>query len=196
MIKKFGNLLFILLFVSALTACNDDDEPDVTDTDPGTFEVTVTGDTEGEFGGTAICYHGLDPDTNTEIFALILSPGTTQGIAIYFGKTGSRPAKGTYPIRLLDVDENEEWDLSPDFAAWAFKGSEEWFYSKSGSITFNSVSAETMTGSFDLTTEGFRVSEDYTSVIEIEAGFKGNFNAIFVDVLPNIGSSQFQLDLN
>jgi hypothetical protein len=205
MIKKFGNLLFILLFVLSLSACKDDDEPDVVDKDPGTYEVTVTGDTEGKFSGMALFSHGVDPDTDTEIFALMLSPTSQQGITILFAKSGSRPAKGTYPIKLLDIDwdddDDDDWEfISTDFVAWAFKGSEveggEWYFSKSGSITFNTSTPEKMSGGFDLSAMGIKISDEF-EFEEIEAQFKGSFNAIYID--PNdfdLGSKPFRFDLN
>ncbi len=173
-----------------LYACEDDNDIDVIDEDLGTFQVTISGDVNEEYEGSAIFSQYVDDIDQPEeyFFTVFLETATeNEGTGIWFARGGELPEEDTYPVQGMDEEDMDDLiDLVFEidhFLAWIFDyvivdqtiEFTDLYFSEEGSVTLEVVDMENVAGTFEFSARGFKVENPEQ---EIEVLLTGEFNAI------------------
>lgn len=137
------------------------------------FNVTITGDLEGAFAGTAHFASLNDPDMG-QAFQLVMHESNGGTGQIILAASGARPGNGSYNV----VDIYNGGDVNQgEFMAIALDGDPNdpsgIFFSTGGSVTISSSSSGTVKGSFQFDAIGF-INDDPT---ELGITMSGTFTA-------------------
>ncbi len=161
---------------------------DQDDPDAGFFSIEITGDVEWSFEGFALFGEVTDPDTDQDVFILVLTD--SQGEAtLSFVKGGDRPGTGEMAIGNIDFEDIDGDFVFPTdyFLATLlnFAGAEFYvFASDVGSIDITDSTPDSFAGSFSYDATGILATQP---INELEINVEGNFNAIMGDVeLPGL----------
>ena len=192
MIKKMALFMGVAALIVTMMACNDDDDVIVHDMEPGTSEVTVTGDIEFEFEGVAIYSGYSHPQTGENFFTIAFGNQGNEVINIWFIRSGDVPPNGTYTVQSFSMEEvvDNDWFFEMgEFVAFSTRQvgqNVEFFFSQSGTISLEDTGDNTFAGEFNFTASGFAVDlqqteegEGETDIPDIlEVQFSGKFNAL------------------
>jgi hypothetical protein len=168
------HLILSLLFALTFTSCDSDEDGDGNGGGTvGEGQVTVTGDIDRSFSGSAV--FGAYPEGGFEI-ALFegSSAENPTGQFLTLGSDGGVPDEGTYDINDLGTGDTVFGVYQTDTSSSSGFIS---VFAESGTLTITSSSSDRLVGSFSF--EGSLFSENGT---QGTARVEGTFNAIFVDV--------------
>ncbi len=201
---------YIIILFTALSlilfGCSDStsDDPDPVNGGMGEFSVNFGGDWSGNestsFSAFTLFFDEDEPEV--EVFYLFGSTsdfsegdngGDMQhGLTVGFYSIGGMISPGTYDIvdgQVIEESGNLTEVLSPDeFVVFIVRNDEQGFYSgfsQSGSITFDSVSENSVSGSFGTEFEIYGFAGE-VEVLDVTAS--GNFSSIFIpsDEAPDL----------
>ncbi len=192
MIKEIWRYVGVAVLIFTVYACNDDDNDIVHDIEPGTFQVTVSGDVEAEFEGSAMFSEYEHMETGEQFFILGFSSTTeTEMFNMWLARTGMFPGDDTFDIQQLNFEEfeEEEWYFqAEEFVNFSIKQVNqeyEMYFSESGTITLEMTGDNTVTGEFDFSATGFlfeiengEAKNEEFNEDELEVNFSGSFNAM------------------
>lgn len=187
MLRISFRLLFTLLLVLPIAACDSDGDGDGNGNggNIGSATVTVTGDVQDSYSGSA--FFTVDPDDTDIDFGLALFDGAIatagQGRFVAIGGEGDRPAAGTYPLNT---------GTSVYGGAYANFTSQTNFRSvvaESGTLTITTSSSTRLAGSISFT--GSVVTQTGTSgTASVEATFDAEF--VDPDTAPTLPTAQLE----
>jgi hypothetical protein len=174
---RFPKSILMLFFSAILLGCGSDDNgPTGPSTDPGTFSITITGDVNSSFTGSAIFVSsGADPLTGTAGFMTVCSSIDPQtGWGVWVGRPGAqRPGTGSYDVSAYENDPETTWqqDLTPGDIYILVSHANTIYISQTGGITVTTSSANRFAGSFQITAESLDVGSGEVQVIQVEGIF-------------------------
>lgn len=185
--KFLCGFLVLLTGIFFIQGCSSD-----SGSEEGTFTITITGDEQREFSGTAVFGGATDPDTGEQGFALVMTtaedPENAQSASesAWLVKLNTeRPGEGSYSV----VDSETEENLESGFWGFSILGgsqSQVIYFSKSGSVNISSSSGDNVSGTFTIQAKGFGFSGQQTQ--EYNITMEGEFNAIGGEAfIPNYG---------
>ena len=200
MIKEIWKYTGIAALLFTMSACEDDDNDIIHDIEPGTFEVTISGDVEAEFEGSAIFTEYEHPETGDRFFILGFgTPQDTKMLNMWLVRTGEYPGDGNFDISQFDPEDFDEENwlfLADEFVNISITINQvnqefeidEIYFSDSGTITLELTGDNTVTGEFDFSATGFlfemdeiaenkEVNENESDEL-LEVNFSGSFNAV------------------
>ena len=156
---------------------------DQADPDAGFFSVEITGDVEWSFEGFAFFGEVTDPDTEQDLFIVVLRDGQANA-TLSFIKGGEQPGTGEISIGNIDVDDVEGDFVFPEdhFLATMINAAGAEFYifaSDGGGMNISESSVDAFAGSFQYQATGVLVTQPMN---ELEVNVEGTFSAIFGDV--------------
>ncbi|MEP0548731.1 MAG: hypothetical protein ABJF88_17480 [Rhodothermales bacterium] len=185
MLRLSFRLLFTLLLVLPLAACDSDGDGDGdgdgngNGTNIGSSSVTVSGGFSSSFDGSAV--FGVAEDGSSFSIGIfegaLPTSGNLNGELVAFGRNGDRPSPGTYSFDPSDMDFTAAY--VSDFAnttSGTFLGS------SSGTLTITSSSSDRVAGSFTFTGQAISGGGPVGAVT-----VAGTFSAEFATNVPSTG---------
>ncbi len=185
MVRKILKYLSITALMLAMVACDRDDDDDVPDMEPGTFEAAISGDVESTLEGSAIFTEYVHEMTGEYFFTLGMSAAVEENVSIWFVRSGQFPGDGSYTIQPFDLDEMDEelWFFEVDqfinFNIREVNQQSELYFAESGTITMELVDDDTaIAGDFEFAATGSVMGQE-GEVTPVEVQFSGSFYAVF-----------------
>jgi hypothetical protein len=205
--KKYSIILFFALGL-ILSGCShstgsDDEDPDpVNGNGIGEFSITFGGDWSGSenFSFSAFTIFDDEDEPGVENFVLFASStniidedveDVDEVYTIHFGTIGGMISSGTYDIvdgLIADEEDNLSDAIDPgEFVVYLFRLGEQVGdigYSQTGSITFDSVTQNAVSGTFAIE---FQVFSYTTEPVILDVTATGSFSSPFreAEVIPD-----------
>jgi hypothetical protein len=145
--------------------------------DPGFFQATVSGDLSLNLSGVAV--FGTLTEQGSSAFAIALlsgAPGQDGSDVIFIGRDNpTAPGVGVYPIHSASCATCTADDFTGAYVRQVTVLNLGTFVSDTGSFVISTASADTLRGTFDLTTSAFLL---FGSVTADSVRLQGSFRAI------------------
>ena len=188
MIREVVKFFIVAAFLVAMMGCDRDDDNDVPDMEPGTFEAVITGDVEATLQGVAIfTEYTLDGLPDEIFFTLGMGASDEEPVNIWFVRGGAFPGEGTYDIQPFDLEgmEPDNWFFDvPEFINFSLRQlnqeQQELYFAESGTISFEMVENDTaIRGDFEFGATGSVIGQEGDEPEVRQIQFSGSFYAVF-----------------
>ncbi|UCF40807.1 MAG: hypothetical protein JSW43_00230 [Gemmatimonadota bacterium] len=145
--------------------------------DRGSFQATASGDLNLSFSGEAV--FGIQTADGSSAFVVALMHGTLGGDNsdyVFIGRDNTTaPGAGTYPIHPSTCGSCTADDFTAAYLHQVTVVDYGVFFSDTGTFTISAASADTLRGTFDLTTSAFLT---IGSVTADSVRLQGTFTAV------------------